>query len=307
MAGRNIQGMAPQNYGQLNQSNSNKAIAQARLDSKQEALFKAISNVIQASAKDIYGDVTDKKTRYIVDLILKRIEGLFETKGISSEQIKEVVSQAVKELQTTSAGKEQLEKFGKDIADKTSKLDGIEQKLESNAQKITELKALFGQQTTSKPQEEIGKTLKQEAFSKQTTFSKMLTTLGIDQVKNFAKLTDIVNAFHTDISSAMKASQQINVGNLTDIQEKIAAIQDSSMQVAKQVEQLQDNITDAINEQQQSFLKNFEFSFKGMLIGAMKGIWTMTKFSFKIASKLVTGTLEELVIIPPTKTLAFVK
>ena len=307
MAGRNIQGMAPQNYGQLNQSNSNKAIAQARLDSKQEALFKAISNVIQASAKDIYGDVTDKKTRYIVDLILKRIEGLFETKGISSEQIQEVVSQAVKELQTTSAGKEQLEKFGKDIADKTSKLDGIEQKLESNAQKITELKTLFGQQTTSKPQAEVGKTLKQEAFSKQTTFSKMLTTLGIDQVKNFAKLTDIVNAFHTDISSAMKASQQINVGNLTNIQEKIAAIQDSSMQVAKQVEQLQENITDAINEQQQSFLKNFEFSFKGMLIGAMKGIWTMTKFSFKIAWKLVKGPLEALVINPLKKTLAFAK
>ena len=55
-------------------------------------------HLTQASAKDIYGDVTDKKTRYIVDLILKRIEGLFETKGISSEQIQEVVSQAVKEL-----------------------------------------------------------------------------------------------------------------------------------------------------------------------------------------------------------------
>ena len=307
MAGRNIQGMAPQNYGQLNQANSNKAIAQARIDSKQEALFKAISNVVQASAKDIYGDVTDKKTRYVVDLILKRIEGLFAAEGISSEQIQEAVSQAVKELSTTSASKEQLEKLGKDIADKTSKLDGIEQKLESNAQKIAELKTLFGQQTTSKPQAEVGKTLKQDAFSKQTTFSKMLTTLGIDQVKNFAKLTGIVKAFHTDISSAMKASQQINVGNMADIQKKISAAQDSSMQVAKQVAQLQENVTEAIDVQQQSFFKNFEFSFKSMFTSAMKGMWTLAKFPFQMAWKLVKGPLEALIVNPLKKTIAFAK
>ena len=307
MAGRNIQGMAPQNYGQLNQANSNKAIAQARTDSKQEALFKAISNVVQASAKDIYGDVTDKKTRYVVDLILKRIEGLFAAEGISSEQIQEAVSQAVKELSTTSASKEQLEKLGKDIADKTSKLDGIEQKLESNAQKIAELKTLFGQQTTSKPQAEVSKTLKQDAFSKQTTFSKMLTTLGIDQVKNFAKLTGIVKAFHTDISSAMKASQQINVGNMADIQKKIAATQDSSMQVAKQVAQLQENVTEAIDAQQQSFFKNFEFSFKGMFTSAMKRMWTLAKFPFQIAWKLVKGPLEALIVNPLKKAMAFAK
>ena len=307
MAGRNVQGMAPQNYGQLNQANSNKAISQARLDKKQEALFKAISNVVQASAKDIYGDVTDKKTRYVVDLILKRIEGLFAAEGISSEQIQEVVSQAVKELSTTSVSKEWLEKLSKDIADKTIKLDGIEQKLESNAQKIAELKTLFGQQTTSTPQAEVGKTLKQDAFSKHTTFSKMLTTLGIDQVKNFAKLTGIVKAFHTDISSAMKASQQINVGNMADIQKKIAATQDSSMQVAKQVAQLQENVTDAIDAQQQLFFKNFEFSFKSMFTSAMKGMWTLAKFPFQMAWKLVKGPLEALIVNPLKKTIAFAK
>lgn len=139
-----------QNFkGTMSTTNSAKefeaALALKSLDNDQKALVRAINKIVKGYALDLYGDESEAKYRYIVDLIIKRVQETLASVGLEDENsideiVKESLEDAMKDIDKKSEGltkddkkeiqkllKSCREKLGKDISKAlTTKLASIQ-------------------------------------------------------------------------------------------------------------------------------------------------------------------------------------
>ena len=64
-------------------SYGNLAAVQLQGTGKKQAVLQKVKEIVQAGITDLYGDESESKYIYIVDLIIKRVEDLLDSLNIS--------------------------------------------------------------------------------------------------------------------------------------------------------------------------------------------------------------------------------